>query len=70
MSWHPVVQALCNDCGERSTHPTRSEAFLAMDLHEYEHGCLVGHQVYVWQQYECGNGWQNYRAPVFGNTVN
>lgn len=66
----PLITALCNDCGETSQHPTRSEAFLAMDLHEYEHGCLVGHQVYVWQQFLSVAGWVNYRAPQWGHTVN
>lgn len=67
----PNIEVLCNDCGERSEHPTQSEAFFSMDLHEYEHGCLVDHQVYVWQQFNAGNGaWQNYRAPAWGNAVN
>lgn len=66
----PTVATICNDCTETGTFPTRSEAFLSMDLHEYEHGCLVGHRVYVWQQYRTDVGWVNYRAPVWGGTVN
>lgn len=65
-----TVRTICNDCGERDQFGTQSEAFFHMDLHEHDHGTLTGCRVYVWQQFCNDNGWQNYRAPVWGTTVN
>lgn len=64
-----MIRTVCNDCGNTSQHPTRSEAFLAMDIHEYDHACAAGYTVYVWQQFCTTDGWVNYRAPAWGNTV-
>jgi hypothetical protein len=66
----PTVATVCNDCGDTDQFPTRSEAFLSMDLHEHEHGVLIGERVYVWQQFRTDVGWVNYRAPLWGLFVN
>jgi len=66
----PIVQTLCNDCGDHDIHHTRAAAFEAMEWHELEHATVAGSRVYVWQQFCTDNGWVNYRAPVWGATVN
>lgn len=60
-----VILALCNTCGFRTAHPTRSRAVASLEAHENETGHLE--QLYSTP----GDGWIRFRTLNFtGATLN
>ncbi|MBB5640735.1 hypothetical protein BJ997_001283 [Cryobacterium roopkundense] len=54
-----VILALCNNCGFRTAHPTRSRAVASLEAHENETGHLQ--QLYSTP----GDGWIRFRILDF-----
>ena len=62
-AYRPVVNTLCNDCGFKTTHSTRSRAFISLTAHEVE----TDHYDQLFST--ISNGWTRFKALDYTNAT-